>query len=90
MILAWMKQGLHQPSGDTIMIKTGSWYKAGKQLKKTQDWTVGNTVKVGFLILKVVGCEAVNDGLPDIYTLESLDGVKKYEFIPHNGLSRIA
>ena len=54
-----------------------------------QDWTPGAIVKVGFLKLRVISCEAVIDGLPDIYTLESLDGRKHYEFIPHNGLSRI-
>ena len=54
-----------------------------------QDWTPGAIVKVGFLKLRVISCEAVIDGLPDIYTLESLDGRKHYEFIPHNGLTRI-
>jgi hypothetical protein len=55
-----------------------------------QNWAPGATVKVGFLTLRVLSVEAVIDGLPDIYTLESLDGSKRYEFIPHNGLSRIA
>ena len=54
-----------------------------------QDWSTGSIVKVGFLKLRVVGVEAVIDGMPDIYTLESLDGRKSYEFIPHHGLSRI-
>jgi len=54
-----------------------------------QNWSVGQTVQVGFLQLRVVGVRAVKDGMPDIYTLESLDGKKKYEFIPHNGLTRI-
>ena len=54
-----------------------------------QDWSTGSIVKVGFLKLRVISCEAVIDGLPDIYTLESLDGRKRYEFIPHNGLTRI-
>jgi len=53
------------------------------------QWTVGNTVKVGFLKLRVLGMRAEKDYLPDIYTLESLDGTKRYEFIPHNGLTRI-
>ena len=38
--------------------------------------------------LKVLGVEAVKDYMPDIYTLESLDGSKLYEFIPHKGLFR--
>lgn len=57
--------------------------------KTKQDWTPGKTVKIGFLTLKVISFKAVYDGLPDIYQLESLDGKKKYEFIPHNGLNRI-
>lgn len=57
--------------------------------RSKQDWTPGNVVKVGFLSLRVLSVVAVKDWLPDIYTLESLDGTKKYEFIPHNGLSRV-
>ena len=60
-----------------------------KQTRTGNTWTVGNIVKVGFLRLRVVGAMAEYDGLPDIYTLESLDGLKKYEFIPHNGLTRV-
>lgn len=54
-----------------------------------QNWAVGQVVKVGFLTLRVVGVEAIKDGLPDIYTLESLSGLRRYEFIPHNGLTRL-
>ncbi len=54
-----------------------------------QNWTIGQTVKVGFLTLRVVSARAEKDYLPDIYTLESLDGSRQYEFIPHNGLTRI-
>ena len=57
--------------------------------KTKQDWTIGSTVKVGFLSLRVTAVRAVKDWLPDIYTLTSLDGSKTYEFIPHNGLTRI-
>ena len=57
--------------------------------KSKQDWTVGQVVKVGFLSLRVVSARAEKDYLPDIYTLESIDGTKQYEFIPHNGLSRV-
>lgn len=54
------------------------------------DWTVGGVVKVGFMRLRVIeGARAVKDFMPDIYKLESLDGKKHYEFIPHNGLRRI-
>ena len=54
-----------------------------------QRWDVGNTVRVGFLNLRIVSCKEVKDGLPDIYQLESLDCTKHYEFNPHNGLFRI-
>ncbi len=54
-----------------------------------QNWNTGEVVKVGFLKLRVVSARAEFDGMPDIYTLESLDGSKRYEFIPHNGLTRI-
>ena len=54
-----------------------------------QNWSVGATVKVGFLALRVLAIHAIKDGRPDIYDLESLDGSKKYEFIPHNGLTRV-
>ena len=54
-----------------------------------QAWTVGSIVKVGFLSLRVVSVRAIKDGLPDIYTLESLDRSRRYEFIPHNGLTRL-
>lgn len=57
--------------------------------KRTQDWSIGKEVKVGFLTLRVIDCVDITDGMPDIYLLESLDGKRKYEFIPHNGLTRI-
>jgi hypothetical protein len=57
--------------------------------RSKQSWQVGAVVKVGFLSLRVVGVKAVYDGMPDIYTLASLDGLRAYEFIPHHGLTRI-
>ena len=54
-----------------------------------QDWTPGQLVNVGFLRLRMIRVDAVFDGKPDIYTLESLDGSKRYEFIPHLGITRI-
>lgn len=53
--------------------------------KTKQNWTVGSTVKVGFMVLTVTGIRAERDGMPDIYDMVSANG-KKYEFIPHNGL----
>ena len=55
----------------------------------TQDWSVGNVVKVGFLKLRVQAVQAVKDGLPDIYTLTNLKGTKTYQFIPHHGLEDV-
>jgi hypothetical protein len=54
-----------------------------------QNWSIGETVKVGFLKLRVVDACAVKDGLPDIYLLESLDATKQYRFIPHHGITKL-
>jgi hypothetical protein len=53
-----------------------------------QDWSIGSVVKVGFMKLKVVGIRAEYDYMPDIYDLEDDKG-RRYEFVPHNGLSRV-
>jgi hypothetical protein len=60
-------------------------------IKRTkQNWIIGSTVKVGFMTLKVIGITPTpGDFMPDLYTLESLDGKVQYEFVPHNGLTRI-
>lgn len=54
-----------------------------------QDWTVGQTVKVGFLAnLEVLEKVATpGDYRPDLYVLRSAKGVL-YSFVPHNGLTR--
>ena len=54
-----------------------------------QSWSIGATVKVGFMTLRVLGVEDIYDFKPDIYTLESLDHKTRYEFTPHHGLSRL-
>ncbi len=59
------------------------------KLSKNPSWNSGDVVKVGFMTLKVLSVEVVKDGLPDIYHLTSLDGLKDYEFIPYFGLRRI-
>lgn len=56
---------------------------------KNASWSVGAVVKVGFMTLRVESARAEKDFMPDIYTLTSLDRLKRYEFIPHNGLNRI-
>lgn len=54
-----------------------------------QNWTVGQTVRVGFLSLVVVaGLEASGDGNPGAYVLTS--GSQLYSFVPHNGLTKIS
>ena len=54
-----------------------------------QSWHIGDRVNVGFMKdLLVTKIDAIVDGLPDIYTLESNTG-KLYQFTPHNGIERI-
>jgi hypothetical protein len=56
----------------------------------TQNWTVGSTVKVGFLTLVVKAAIATpGDSLPDVYFLSNVTGTKLYEFVPHHGLQAI-
>ena len=54
-----------------------------------QNWSIGSTVKIGFLELRIIGVKSIVDGLPDIYELENLKGDKLYEFTPYNGLVKI-
>ncbi len=62
-------------------------------IKKTkQTWQVGETVKVGFLTLRVTAIELTpGDFLPDAYLLCGLGDKadRKYRFVPHNGLERL-
>jgi hypothetical protein len=55
----------------------------------TQKWEVGETVKVGFMTLRVTGLRSIVDGLPDIYSLENLKGDRQYEFTPHHGIVKV-
>lgn len=58
--------------------------------KTKQNWTVGQTVSVGFLRLTVLFAIATpHDGLPDVYFLANKAGDKLYRFIPHHGLEHI-
>lgn len=57
--------------------------------KSKQDWSVGSVVKVGFMTLTVVSITATpGDYKPDSYQLVSSKGIK-YEFVPHNGLTKV-
>jgi hypothetical protein len=54
-----------------------------------QDWTVGASVKVGFLTLEVLAKVATpGDGLPDMYVLWNPNTSAIYNFTPHRGLTR--
>lgn len=56
---------------------------------KNSSWEIGSIVSVGFMKnLKVTAIRQEKDSMPDIYELISTKGVK-YEFIPHNGLTKI-
>jgi hypothetical protein len=56
-----------------------------------QDWSVGETVKVGFLKLRVLAKVATpGNWLPDQYALTDATGSRFYMFIPHNGLTRVS
>jgi len=58
--------------------------------KTKQNWTVGQTVKVGFMSLVVRAAIATpGDGLPDVYFLTNIAGTKLYEFVPHQGLQSV-
>lgn len=54
----------------------------------TQNWSVGNMVKVGFMRLSVVAVILTpSDFKPDAYILTSQ--TQLYRFVPHNGLEKI-
>jgi hypothetical protein len=53
-----------------------------------QDWTPGQTVKVGFLSLQVIAAVPTpGDFAPDAYILASKTAF--YSFVPHNGLNKL-
>jgi catalase len=58
--------------------------------KTKQNWTTGQTVKVGFLSLQVVQCiPTPGDYAPDAYLLVNAAQTTLYKFVPHNGLEKI-
>ena len=63
-------------------------------IKRTkQVWQVGETVKVGFMTLRVVALEPTpGDYMPDAYILCGLgaNSDRRYRFVPHNGIERLA
>lgn len=58
--------------------------------RSKQNWTVGQTVNVGFMSLVVRAMIVTpGDGLPDVYFLSNVAGTKLYEFVPHHGLQSV-
>ena len=52
-----------------------------------QTWEPGETVKVGFLSLRVLAKQATpGDYKPDAYVLTNKDATKFYRFVPHNSV----
>ena len=57
-----------------------------------QQWAVGESVKIGFLTLRVTGIELTpGDYKPDAYLLCGLGAneSRKYRFVPHHGIERL-
>lgn len=55
-----------------------------------QKWEVGETVKIGFLTLRITAFEPTpGDYMPDAYHLVNLKGDRSYRFTPHNGIERV-
>lgn len=58
--------------------------------RTSQNWSLGSTVRVGFLRLRVIAAiRTPGDHRPDQYGLESLDGRAFYRFTPHHGIARV-
>ncbi len=60
--------------------------------RSSQQWEVGEVVRVGFMQLRVVAKEATpGDYKPDAYRLCGLgaNASRQYRFVPHNGLERL-
>ena len=57
----------------------------------SENWTVGEIVRIGFLSLRIIGNKVATPGnyAADEWPLESLNGKSFYRFIPHRGLHRM-
>lgn len=59
-------------------------------MQNTQQWTVGSTVRVGFLRMVVKAkIPTPGDSMPDAYILANTSGAQLYKWVPFHGLSRI-
>jgi hypothetical protein len=56
----------------------------------SQNWEVGQIVKVGFMsnLTVIAKVPTPGDYAPDAYILRSAKGVE-YRFVPHNGIERL-
>lgn len=55
--------------------------------RSKQAWEVGETVRVGFLTLRVLAKQATpGDYRPDAYVLTNARADRWYRFVPHFGL----
>lgn len=65
---------------------------ARSHASRKQDWSMGASVKVGFLTLKVVNLiPTPGDFRPDVYVLvDPKNAERVYHFTPHFGLERVA
>ena len=55
-----------------------------------QVWEVGETVKVGFMQLRVLAkVPTPGNFMPDQYALTNTDGSRFYRFVPHFGCERM-
>ncbi len=60
------------------------------EMRSKQDWSVGSTVKVGFMLLTILERVATPGNYrPDQYVMTSSNG-RIYRFTPHYGLERFA
>ena len=58
--------------------------------RSRQEWTVGSTVKVGFMTLVVLAAVPTpGDFAPDAYVLRNKAASCLYKFVPHCGLSKL-
>jgi hypothetical protein len=59
-------------------------------MKQKQNWSIGATVRIGFMQLRVISEKIPTPGnyAADEYALESIDGTRWYRFTPHQGVYR--
>ena len=56
-----------------------------------QDFSIGSTVKVGFMTLVVKAkIPTPGDFKPDAYIMANAAGTQLYKFVPHNGCEKIS